>query len=123
EDLKDPQFDDRRTIPVHLGGESPSSIGFFSTPIATQSNYKESSWLLRQQYDWGSGDSVRVNDTTIRYEYHPVFRIEHTLRLSHLTSGYSDTIASSAPHYYYDHYGLDTLYTNKVLASHDWRVL
>ncbi len=123
EDLEDPQYDDRRTIPVHLGGESPSSIGFFSTPIATQSNFKESSWLLRQQYDWGSGDSVRVNDTTIRYEYHPVLRIEHTLRLSHLNAGFSDTIASYDPQYYYNHYGLDTLNTHKILASQDWKIL
>ena len=121
--LKDPQYDDRRTIPVFLGGESPSSVGFFSTPIATQSSLKESSWLFRHQYDWGSGDSVRVNDTTVRWEYYPVFRVEHTLRFSHTTSGYRDTIASAARGFYAQHYGLDSLSTDRVTASHDWKVL
>lgn len=122
-DLKDPQYNNRRTIPVFLGGESPSSIGFFSSPIATQSSFEESSWLIRQQYDWGSGDSIRVNDTTVRYEYYPVFRVAHTFRMSHTTAGFRDTIASAATDYYFAHYGLDSLSIDRVTASHDWKVL
>lgn len=122
-DLTDPEYNNRRTIPVFLGGASPSSVGFFSTPIATQSSYKESSWLLRQQFDWGKGDSTRINDTTVRYEFHPVLRVEHTLRFSNITAGYKDTIASAAPQYYYKHYGLDTLILNKLYASHNWKIL
>jgi hypothetical protein len=119
--LENPDLTDRRTIPVNLGGSSPFSVGFFSSPVATKSDLKESSWLFRQQYDWGRGDTIKVNDTTFNYEFHPSFRIEHTLRLTHQTAAFTDTLPGTASLYYFKHYGIDSLWLGKLLASSDWK--
>ncbi len=119
--LTDPLYTDRRTIPVNLGGASPFSIGFFTSPIATKSDFIESSWIFNQHYDWGRGDTVKVNDTTFNYEFHPSFRIEHTLKLSNEEAGYTDTIPSSASLYYYKNYGIDSLWKTRLTALSDWK--
>lgn len=121
--LEDPNYADRRTIPVNLGGESPYSVGFFTTPIATKSEFTENSWLFNQRFDWGTGDTLNINDTTKRYVFHPVFRIEHTLRLSHQVAGFTDTIPVYGSSYYFKHYGLDSVWKNKLHAIHDWHII
>ncbi len=124
--LKEDIYNNRRTVPVKLGGGSGSSVGFFSTPIATQSNFTESSWLLRQHYDWGKADTIPVTDTSFDYAFYPKFRIEHTLRASHIVAGYQDKKAAEVASYYAQHYGVDSLSfstINQLEASHDWRTL
>jgi hypothetical protein len=123
DDLENPNYADRRTIPVYLGGSNPYSIGFFTTPIATKSEFIENSWLFNQRFDWGTGDTIQVNDTTKRYEFHPVFRVEHTFKLSHQIAGFTDTIPESASTYYFNHYGIDSLWKNKLRAIQDWKII
>lgn len=120
DDLSNSIYSDRRTIPVYLGGNSPYSIGFFSAPIATKSSLKESGLLFRHQYDWGKGDTVQVNDTLRKYEFYPVFRVEHTLRLDQITTSFTDTIPDSAAMYYGAHYGIADIGTDNIYASHKW---
>ena len=121
--LENPDYADRRTIPVNLGGASPFSVGFFSAPIATKSDFLESSWLLRQHYDWGRGDTIKINDTTFNYEFHPSFRIEHTLRLVNQTAAFTDTVPNTASLYYFNHYGIDSLWISRLQASNEWKTL
>ncbi|GAA4313323.1 putative porin [Compostibacter hankyongensis] len=118
--LTDPDFTDRRTIPTNLGGDDPSPVGFFSTPIATKSAFKETGFLFRQQYDWGKGDTLQINDTTRKYIFNPVFRVEHTLRTGKIAATYSDSISGETPDYYLFKYDLDNLDGGKVLAEHNW---
>lgn len=122
-DLTNPIFSDRRTIPVNLGGSNPSAVSFFATPLATKSGYTESSWLFDQHYDWGHGDTVKINDTTFNYEFHPAFRIEHTLRISNREASYTDTIPSSANLFYFNHYGVDSLWHGRLSAVSDWKTI
>lgn len=120
-DLENPTYSERRTIPVNLGGSNPFSTGFFTTPLATKSSLKESSWLFNQHFDWGSGDTVKVNDTTFNYEFHPAFRIEHTLKLTNMSTAFTDTLPGTASLYYFNHYGLDSLWTENLTSYHDWK--
>jgi hypothetical protein len=119
--LSQPLYTDRRTVPVNLGGASAFSIGFFAAPVATKSDFIESSWLFNQRYDWGHGDTVKVNDTTFNYEFHPSFRIENTLKLSNQEADYTDTIPSSASLYYFKNYGIDSLWKTRLSAASDWK--
>lgn len=116
--LSNPDFSDRRLIGTHLGGSGASITGFFSAPLATKSGIKESGILLRQSYDWGTGDTVKVNDTTSRYEFYPVFRIEHTLQLLKTAANFSDTIPDTA--YYFQNYGLIAPGLFALRAEQDW---
>lgn len=120
-DLTDPLFNQRNTIPVNLGGSNPIATAFFATPVATKSDFIESSWLFDQRYDWGHGDTVKVNDTTFNYEFHPSFRIENTWKLSNQEAGYTDTIPSSASLYYFKNYGIDSLWKTRLSAVSDWK--
>lgn len=120
--LEDERFSNRRVVPVNLGGPNTTSVGFFSTPLATHSNYNESSWLLRQHYDWGTKDTTEINDTTFRYDYLPVFRIEHTLKNRHLTTGFKDSVANTAPDFYKENYNLDANTFNRITARHEWNI-
>lgn len=121
--LKNPNYSDRRTIPVHLGGTNPFSSGFFTAPLATKSDFVESSWLIRQHYDWGRGDTIKINDTTFNYEFHPSFRISHTFRYSNTSAGFTDTLPGTASLYYFRHYGIDSLWLGKLQALSDWKTL
>lgn len=116
--LNNPDFSDRRLIATHLGGSSPSITGFFSTPLATKSGIKESGVLFRQSYDWGTGDSIKVNDTTTRYEFYPVFRVEHTLQYLKTAASFSDTIPDTG--YYRSNYGLIYPDAASLTADHSW---
>lgn len=121
--LEDPDLVDRRTVPVNLGGINPSTVGFFTTPIATKSDLVESAWLFRQHYDWGRGDTIKISDTTFNYEFHPSFRIEHTLRVTHQTAGFTDTLPGTASLYYFQHYGIDSIWLHSLEASSEWKTV
>lgn len=121
--LKNPTYADRRTIPVNLGGSNPYSSGFFTSPVATKSDFLESSWLIRQNYDWGRGDTIKINDTTFNYEFHPSFRVSHTFRYSNQSAAFTDTLPGTANLYYFSHYGIDSLWLSKLQALTDWKTL
>lgn len=118
--LSNPNYRDRRTIPVSLGGSSPFSYGFFTQPLATFSSINENDWLFSQQYNWGRGDTLKLNDTTYQYVFHPIFRIENTLRLTHLDDQYTDTLPNASNSYYFVHYGLDSSWQGRLSALQDW---
>lgn len=122
-DLENPEFTQLRLIPTNLGGASAQSSSFFNTSIATKNAYQEAGILLRQQYDWGKGDSIHINDTTDIYKFDPLFRVEHTFSYTENTYRYIDESPDSL--WYAQKYGFsiprggnDSIYTR-----HRWRIM
>ncbi|WP_164714161.1 putative porin [Chitinophaga rhizosphaerae] len=121
-DLKAPEYTDPRLIPVRLGGNNPRLGGLLNTNIAVKSYNQEASILLRQQYDWGHGDTVHVNDTTQYYKFDPVFRVEHTLTYTENTYRFQDGQPDSL--YYRTFYNINIPLNNPdtVRTRHRWRI-
>lgn len=123
-DLDNPDYTQLRLIPTNLGGGSTeNSSTFFNTAIPTKNDYQEASILIRQQFDWGKGDTIHVNDTTDIYKFDPLFRVEHTFSYTQNTYDFIDSAPDST--WYADHYGFripeggtDTVYTR-----HQWRTI
>jgi Putative porin len=126
-DLENPIHSDRQTINTNLGGNNAQSgNSFFSTSIPVATIYKESGVLLQNNYDWGRGDTVKVNDTTFDYHFYPVFRIQHTLELQNITASFKDTLLtqdSSEADYYGIHYGISQPQLSNILTRQQWKKL
>ncbi|WP_143104022.1 putative porin [Thermoflavifilum thermophilum] len=125
-DLKDPIHSDRQTIATFLGGNNASSgFSFFTTSIPVKTEYKEKDFLFSHEYDWGRGDSVKINDTTVMYRFYPIFRIQHTFLFEHLTEQYRDTIVQNDTldaYFYRIHYPLiSNPQDSSIVAWHDWK--
>lgn len=67
----------RYIIPTVIGGNNLSSRNFFSSTIRTGNLYTTAEYILRQQYDLGQKDSLRVNDTTLIRLFYPRLRFEY----------------------------------------------
>lgn len=93
--LNNPVYaDDRYTIPTYLGGTPNYTNNFFSTNISTGNKYKETTLLLRQQYDFGRKDSV-VTDSTVIPLFFPRLRFEHEFRYGSYRYNYVDQPSAS----------------------------
>lgn len=77
--LSDPNLKRRVAIPVNLGNNTSSSLAIFSSKIAAGNRYNDLEALLRQSYDLGKKDSVKINDSTMEYLFYPKLRIQHTI--------------------------------------------
>ncbi|RPE12438.1 hypothetical protein EGT74_02485 [Chitinophaga lutea] len=123
--LSDPEYNRRRLIPTRMGGGTAQSSAFFNTNIPVKNDYQEASILLRQQFDWGRGDTVHVNDTTEYYKFDPRFRVEHTFSYTQNTYEFIDLNPDSL--YYVNNYKLklwpEAFGQDTVLTRHRWRVL
>ena len=98
-------YSDRQTVPVNLGGDSLSQFSLFnSSAIPTRSYVVDGGILIRQSYDWGRPDTIQVNDSTQKYLFYPIFRIEQDFRFNQQVMGFSDTIPNNS--YYLAKYGL-----------------
>lgn len=123
-DLKNPEYTQQRLIPVRLGGSNPGSSSFFNTAIPVKSYNQEASILVRQQYDWGKGDTVHVNDTTEYYKFDPVFRVEHTFTYTENTYRFQDSQPDSL--YYRTFYDFNIPLVNTgdtIRTRHRWRIM
>jgi hypothetical protein len=80
--LNDYRYTNRYLIPTRLSGDSNPSRNPFNTRVTTGNVYNETSFLLRQQYDFGQSDSLIVNDSTVVRLFYPRFRLQHNLILS-----------------------------------------
>lgn len=121
-DLKNPDNDDKRLVPVRLGADNPSLGGLLNTNIPVKSYNQDGSILLRQQYDWGKGDTIHVNDTTDIYKFDPVFRVEHTFTYTENTYRFQDAQPDSV--YYDNFYGLIIPANSDTLRTrHRWRIM
>ena len=125
--INDPDFHDRFSIPTNIGGDPSFGRNFFSTQIATGNKYKETTYLLRQQYDLGKKDSV-VTDSTVIPLFYPRIRFEHTISFSKYNYAFQDypSISTSGDIYipdsvyYQNTYGY-TLNNDSVFFQESWK--
>lgn len=120
--LTNSDYGNRRTLDVNLGNQDVPTYAFFGTTIAVKSQYAMRGFQLMQQYDWGKGDTVKVNDTTQYYKFDPVFRVQYTFRSQANSFGFVDNVPDTF--YYTRHY--DIVYrgaTDTIRANQRWRTL
>ncbi len=117
--LDDPIYKDRFNIPTKLGGDAAFGTDFFNTNIGTGNKYKETTVLLRQQYDLGKKDSL-VTDSTIIPLFYPRLRFQHTVQYNSRDYLFEDMVGDSV--YYSTFYGL-TLpdFNDTVLLRDKWK--
>jgi hypothetical protein len=58
--------------------------------VNTGTGNREKMLLMRQQYDFGQKDSVRINDSTVNRLFYPRFRLQHTLQYTSYTYNFHD---------------------------------
>lgn len=103
--LNDVNFKDRFNIPTQIGGDTRFARDFFSTKISTGNRYKETGFVMRQQYDLGKRDSL-VSDSTVIPLFYPRLRFEHTFQYK---KSYYEFIDQEADTEYY-RINYDTIY-------------
>lgn len=79
----------RQGIPTNLGPTNPGAINPFSGAIKTGTQYRNKSFLVRQQYDIGQKDSI-VKDTVVIRLFYPRLRIEHMLQSNSYSYAFDD---------------------------------
>lgn len=116
-------YGQRKTIPVNLGNNTSQAYAFFgggSLPV--KSSYRETGFLIQQQYDWGRGDSIHVNDTLDIYKYDPVFRVQYTFNYQNDNYQFIDSSPDST--FYFSHYNFYPLSNqDTVTAKHQWKMI
>ncbi|MFX1704115.1 hypothetical protein PV783_09180 [Chitinophaga sp. CC14] len=112
-------YKQRKTIPVNLGNDASTTYAFFGGSIPVKSNYRETGFLIQQQYDWGRGDSIHVNDTTDYYKYDPIFRVQYTF--NYQNNNYEFLDSSPDTTFYSSHYNF--LPGDTVSAKHQWKMI
>jgi hypothetical protein len=121
-DLTNDRYSEPRTVDVNLGNEDVPAYAFFGTTIAVKSVNSMRGIQYQQQYDWGKGDTVHVNDTTDYYKFEPVFRVQHTISSQANSFGFTDNRPDTF--FYTRHY--DIAYRgagDTIRASQRWRTL
>jgi hypothetical protein len=115
-------YERRFTIPTNIGGEPFSRP---NVPFTTGRKENESSFLLRQQYDFGRKDSL-VTDSTVVSLFYPRLRFEHTLRYSKYNYTFQDftstEINNRPDSVYYDSlYNIKFSPGDSVFVQDRWR--
>lgn len=116
--LNNPNFNNRFDIPTKLGGDAAFGRDFFNTKITTGNRQRESTVLLRQQYDLGRKDSL-VTDSTVIPLFYPRLRFEHTIQFNNHSFLYLDNIPDSA--YYKNNYGIMLNPVDTVTLNDKWK--
>ncbi len=75
---------------TRLGSGQVITRNPFSTNVNTGTGNREKMLLMRQQYDFGQKDSVRINDSTVNRLFYPRFRLQHTLQYTSYTYNFHD---------------------------------
>jgi len=121
-------YKDRFGIPTVLGGDQQFTTNFFSTNIKTGNRYRESTALMRQQYDLGKKDSL-VTDSTVVPLFYPRLRFEHTISYNTYKYQYFDfatvdpITGSTDTDYYNNNYGLLIHPGDSVHLQDSWKNL
>jgi hypothetical protein len=119
--LNDYRFTNRYLIPTRLSGDSAPIRNPFNTRVTTGNVYRESNFLLRQQYDFGQSDSIVVNDSTVIRLFYPRFRLQNTFILSNQQYEYRDYFTGDSKVNDYKTFFGKTV-TNDSLLYHDkWK--
>ena len=120
--LLDPNKKKRFSIPVNLGNSSGYTPNPFNTRIYTGNTYKNTEILVRQFYDLGKRDSIRINDSTTEYLFYPKLRLQHTFSYGMNSFNFGDVSGDSTT--YQNWYGI-TLPDGRdtVKYGEKWNVL
>lgn len=116
--LNNPDYKDRLTIPVNLGLDQGQNSRFFANPINNRNSYALGGLLWMHHYDWGKADTLHINDTTVRYVFYPVFRVQHTFEYRKESFEFSDSAPDTG--YYPQHYNIVPNGTLGIYARHEW---
>lgn len=118
--LADPVYEKRFSIPTKIGGDDAFGRDFFSAKIKTGNFYKDVSFLMRQQYDFGKKDSLKIDTVSIPLFY-PRLRFEHTIDYHTYDHRFIDFQAGS---YYKDFYKINISGTSDTVNLNDrWKEL
>ncbi|MFL5787675.1 MAG: putative porin [Flavisolibacter sp.] len=117
--LNDPDYKGKEfQIPTKLGGSPVGTTNFFNSTIYTGHKYREFTFLMRQQYDFGKKDSL-VTDSTVIPLFFPRVRFEHTLKINNSSYTYIDLPTegnqSNLPDTGYYNHNYNALYNGMVL--------
>lgn len=102
--LVDTRYKDRFNIPVKLGAPNAGGFNVFGSTVNTGNLYNNTTFFLRQAYDWGKKDSLQVNDSTTVQLYYPKLRVQHTVQLNSSQYRYVDTRATYGAGFYDTYY-------------------
>jgi Putative porin len=93
--LSNPDFSQRFTIPVNLGGAVTYAPSPFNSTITTGNNYKDITLFIRQTYDFGKKDSIDINDSTTEYLFYPKLRLQYSFSATANTHQFIDGTVDS----------------------------
>lgn len=119
--LNDYRFNNRYLIPTRLSGDSAPLRNPFNTSVTTGNVYRESNFLLRQQYDFGQSDSLVVNDSTVIRLFYPRFRLQHTFTLSKQQFEFRDYFTGDSKVNDYKTYFGKTVTDDSLLYRDKWK--
>ncbi|QHS60382.1 putative porin [Chitinophaga agri] len=116
--LDNPTYSQRKTVDVNLGNYSATSSGLFTTTLPVKTTNKQSGFMFVQQYDWGKGDTIHVNDTTDYYKFDPFFRVQYTFKVDNDGLEYLD--GQPDTFFYANKYNWG-FNGDTIRARHEWR--
>ncbi len=119
--LKDYRYTNRFVIPTRLSGDSNALRNPFNSKIVTGNVYSEKVFLLRQLYDFGQSDSLKINDSTYAHLFYPRFRLQHTFTLSRQQFEFRDNYTGSGKlNYYRTYFGVTDTVIGTILYRDTW---
>ncbi|WP_149693180.1 putative porin [Chitinophaga sp. CF418] len=118
--LDNSRYNNRKTIDVNLGNYSNTTTGLFSTTLPVKTSQRQSGFLFVQQYDWGKGDTIHVNDTTDYYKFDPFFRVQYSFKVDNSTASYLDGQPDTFFYTKRYNWGFNG---DTVRAQHEWRTI
>lgn len=113
-----PTYSDRSILPTNLGGSQFEQAGLLSNTINTGNIYEKKEILIRNSFDFGHRDSVKV-DTSMSYFYVSRFSLQHTYQHKTFRFRFADTRFDSLG--YAALYGLE-LNTNEFRIEEQWQL-
>jgi hypothetical protein len=118
---KNPVYNNLYNIPTNLAKVPSVTRNFFNVALNTGNKYTNTTFLLRQQYDFGRKDSTVTDSTVIRF-FLPRLRLEHTLNYTGSKFMFLDVQALNDSDFFKQHYGLTNI-PDTVLYEDRWRML
>ncbi len=121
--LSDYRFTNRFVIPTRLSGDGNATRNPFNSKITTGNIYGDKTFLLRQQYDFGQRDSLKINDSTYAQLFYPRFRLQHTLTSTTQQFEFRDNfIGAGKVGAYQSYFNVDTALPS-ILYRDNWNNL
>ena len=93
--LADPDRKKRFSVPVNLGGTFYDPNPFVTT-VNTGTLNRDNMVYFSHSYDFGSSDSLEVNDSLTHYMFYPRLRIKHSVEYGKYDYRFRDLFADSS---------------------------